>query len=459
MTRSCPISVWVIVLSRPRPSGQAGLSILLHIQIPPCDWHQTSCMSVVFYHVEPLVNFPPSIHCNLYNDIQACCSCIHAALWQTWSTKWAIQQQRLCSAMTHSRSSLVSAQPSLRIGQPKSGTGPDALRVQLFAQWDSDSLIPPTPREQSMTDKVTWHIRSWVSAQYSPRNGPTRRLAGHRHSGSAVVDWTTRLCLNSPLCEQIPNCTASVNPKLDLPSFIDMALPPFVKVALASLIVVIVIDLCHRHRCHIHRHRRHIHLKVLLSSRSAFIFVISSSSRSVKKLNRLLPMFFLLGFIHYLQTQHRVSSVYHGSSVDRVNIGSSHALMVHDGVAWWWRGSLSVEWMRLIITVSIWWYWGCSKLLQVEGKIYSIFHPKITSEIHCNSRNSKFTRDLWERKKRRICSKERRLRASQNTLRKVLKYSQESIVGILEMEDDTHKSIHYSRHITTGQHERRSERE
>jgi hypothetical protein len=27
-------------------------SILLHIQILPCDWHQTSRMSVVFYHVE-----------------------------------------------------------------------------------------------------------------------------------------------------------------------------------------------------------------------------------------------------------------------------------------------------------------------------------------------------------------------------------------------------------------------
>jgi hypothetical protein len=98
-----------------------------------------------------------------------------------------------------------STQPSLRIWQARSGTVPDALRVQLFAQWDSVSLIPPTPHEQSMTDKVTWHRRNGVSAQKSPVIRLTSRLAGHRHSGSAVVDCTTWLCLISPLCGQIPN--------------------------------------------------------------------------------------------------------------------------------------------------------------------------------------------------------------------------------------------------------------
>ena len=101
--------------------------------------------------------------------------------------------------------------------QPRNRTLPDALRVQLFAQWDSVSLIPSTPREKSMTDKVTWHRRSGVSTQKSPRIGLTSRLASHRHSGSAVVDCTTWLCLICPLHEQIPKCTPPITDKIDPP--------------------------------------------------------------------------------------------------------------------------------------------------------------------------------------------------------------------------------------------------
>jgi hypothetical protein len=36
-------------------------------------------------------------------------------------------------------------------------------------------------------------------------------------------------------------------------------LPPFINFAMASLIVVIVNDICHRHRRHIHCHHPHIH--------------------------------------------------------------------------------------------------------------------------------------------------------------------------------------------------------
>jgi hypothetical protein len=55
-------------------------SSLLNKRISPCDWHQILRVSVVVYHVELrafalcFLNFPPTVHCILYTDIQTCSS-------------------------------------------------------------------------------------------------------------------------------------------------------------------------------------------------------------------------------------------------------------------------------------------------------------------------------------------------------------------------------------------------